>query len=95
MKLVQTLSVVIEALDRFEDLTPTLHALGQRHSAYGAVAQHYELVEEALVWAVGQVLGAGPGSEVLSAWRSLLRRVSAAMLDGVRMLAEGAPTEVA
>src|SRR5690349_17446364 len=67
MKLMNMLNAVLGNLDRFDSLTPVLHAMGQRHTAYGVLPRHYELVERALVWAVGQTLGADSGSEVLSA----------------------------
>jgi hemoglobin-like flavoprotein len=86
MKLMETLTVVVQALDRFESLMPVLHALGQRHTAYGVLPHHYGLVEEALLWALGQTLEVPSDSDVLAAWQQLLREVSTAMLTGASEL---------
>ena len=86
MKLMSMLTAVVESLDRFESLTPVLQAMGQRHTAYGVMPRHYEVVEQALVWALGQALGADSGSEFLSAWRTLVREVSAVMLAGAEVV---------
>lgn len=86
-KLMEMLTVAVESLDRFETLTPALHALGQRHTSYGVVVGHYGMVEQALLWAVGQALATGSDSEVLGAWRTLVQEVSSVMLEGADQLA--------
>jgi hemoglobin-like flavoprotein len=82
MKLMAMLAVVIDSIDRLEALTPTLHAMGQRHISYGVMSSHYEKVEQALIWALGQALATSSGSEVLAAWRTLIREVSTVMKAG-------------
>lgn len=86
IKLMSTLSLAVDSLDRFDELTPTLHAMGQRHTAYGVAPGQYLLVEQALLWALGQALAFPAGSEVLAAWQALIREISAAMLDGAALL---------
>jgi hemoglobin-like flavoprotein len=86
LKLMEMLSVVVDSLHRFEALTPALHSMGQRHTAYGVVARHYETVEQALIWALGQSLDITAGSETAAAWRTLITDVSAVMKAGADQL---------
>jgi len=86
LKLMQMIAAAVEGLDDLEALTPVLHALGQRHVSYGVVAQHYDLVAQALVWALTQALEALPDSDVISAWRTLIGEVSARMLEGADLI---------
>ena len=86
LKLMEMLSAVVNSMDRFDELTPVLHAMGQRHTSYGVEASHYVMVERALVWAIGQDLGADLQAEVLGAWRQLIRDVSAVMQAGAAQL---------
>ena len=86
LKLMEMLAVVIDSIDRFAELTPVLHAMGQRHTAYGVISRHYAIVEQALIWALGQSLAAASGSEVLAAWRTLIGNVSAVMQAGADQL---------
>jgi hemoglobin-like flavoprotein len=85
VKLMEMLASVVEAMDHLDSLTPTLHALGQRHTSYGVVPRHYEIVERALVWAIGQVLSLESGSEAANAWRKLIRELGAIMQTGAQM----------
>ena len=88
MKLMSMLTAVVESLDRFESLIPVLHAMGQRHTAYGVLPRHYEVVEQALAWAFGQALEVDSGTEVLWAWRKLVREVSDVMQVGAEELTQ-------
>lgn len=67
-KLMATIGTVVAALDRLGDIVPTVAALGQRHAGYGVRDEHYGTVAEALLWTLGQGLGAGFTSEVKDAW---------------------------
>jgi hemoglobin-like flavoprotein len=86
LKLMAMLAVIIDSIDRFEALTPALHAMGQRHTSYGVMPRDYEIVERALIWAVGQALATGSGSETLAAWRTLIQEVSTVMKAGADQL---------
>jgi nitric oxide dioxygenase len=85
-KLMEMLTAVVENLDRTESLTPVLQAMGQRHAGYGVTARHYELVEEALLWALGQALESGLDGEGRRAWQAVLGHVSATMQQGAALL---------
>ena len=82
LKLMEMMAAVVSSLNRFDAMTPALQAMGQRHVAYGVLPHHYGMVEDAFLWAVGQDLSVPSGSEVLEAWRTLIRDVSTVMLAG-------------
>jgi hemoglobin-like flavoprotein len=67
-KLMQTLAVVVRGLDRMDQLLPAVEALGRRHGAYGVQDEHYEVVAEALLWALGRGLGDAFTPAVSAAW---------------------------
>jgi len=83
-KLMDMLSAVVDNLEQLDTLTPALHAMGQRHVAYGVVDRHYDTVEQALLWSFGHALGADLDAETRAAWRTVIGKVSAAMKDGAR-----------
>lgn len=56
-KLMTTLAVVVDGLDRLEDLVPAVQALGVRHSTYGVTDADYDTVAQALLWTLQQGLG--------------------------------------
>jgi hemoglobin-like flavoprotein len=67
-KLVQALTAVVQGLDDFETLVPTLTGLGVRHARYGVTDAHYEKVGEALLWALEQGLARQWTQEAKIAW---------------------------
>ncbi len=67
-KLMQTITVVVNSLDRLEEILPAVKALGARHVEYGVVDAHYDTVAAALLWTLEQGLGAKFTSEVREAW---------------------------
>jgi len=81
-KLIGTIDAVVVALWRIEVLSPALAALGGRHVAYGARPEHYAVVGDALVDAVGESLGPVHTPAVAAAWRAAYDLVAAAMLAG-------------
>jgi hemoglobin-like flavoprotein len=85
-KLMEMLTAVVDHLDRTEVLTPVLQAMGQRHVGYGVTARHYDVVEQALLWALGQALEESFDAETRGAWRAVIGQVSTAMKEGARML---------
>ena len=66
-KLVQTLTVVVQGLDRLDALVPAVADLGRRHARYGVSESHYGTVGAALLWTLEQKLGAGWTPEVKAA----------------------------
>lgn len=80
-KLVETLHITIQALDKFEELAPVLAELGRKHAGYGVQPYQYEKLRSALLWALGQALGLEFDHETRAAWDQLLSSISAVMLD--------------
>jgi hemoglobin-like flavoprotein len=79
-KLMDTLGIVIDAIDRFEEMLPYLAELGRKHAAYGVQPYQYERLRTALLWALGQALGLEFNSETRAAWDRLLAAISAPMI---------------
>jgi nitric oxide dioxygenase len=81
-KIVDTLATVTESLDRFESIRPRLADLGRQHAGYGVRPEQYDTITTALLWAIGQALGADFDSPTREAWKLALTAVSAAMIAG-------------
>ena len=81
-KFVETLAIVVAALDRLEVIAPDLAAMGARHTGYGTEPHHYEWVRGALNWALGQVLRKDFTLDLQLAWNAAYRRVAEAMQQG-------------
>ena len=67
-KLAQALTVVVNGIDRPNDLRGAIETLGRRHTGYGVRDEHYATVGTALLWTLEQGLGAAFTSEVREAW---------------------------
>lgn len=70
-KLMQTLDLLVNGLDRLDDLVPAIEALGRRHLRYGVQDAHYGSVGEALLWTLEQGLGEHWTKEARAAWTEL------------------------
>jgi hemoglobin-like flavoprotein len=57
-KLIAMLVTVVGNLHQLERMLPAVQDLGRRHAAYGIIPEYYPPVGEALLWALGQGLGA-------------------------------------
>lgn len=85
-KLMDMLTAVADNLDQVDGLLPVLQAMGQRHAGYGVQPGHYAVVEEALLWALGQAAGDGLDADTKAAWRAVLSAVSAGMQSGAALI---------
>jgi hemoglobin-like flavoprotein len=79
MKLVQSLSVVVHALDDTDRLLPPLAALAKRHTRYGVELHHFHSVGEALIHALGETLGSAFTPELLRAWTDAYALITSVM----------------
>jgi hemoglobin-like flavoprotein len=84
-KLVDTLAIVTDSLDRFESMRPRLADLGRQHAGYGVRPEQYDTVITALVWAISQALGPDFDAPTRDAWTLALADLSAAMKDGANL----------
>ena len=78
-KLMDMLRVVVNGLNRLDELVPAVQALGRRHATYQVEDQHYETVGAALLWTLRQGLGEGFTPEVEDAWKAAYAVLSATM----------------
>jgi hemoglobin-like flavoprotein len=67
-KLMTMIRVVVNGLNRLDQLVPAIQELGRRHAGYGVRADHYATVGAALLWTLGQGLGDQFTPEVEAAW---------------------------
>lgn len=79
-KLVQTLAVIVAALDQLVELTPAIEALGRRHVGYGVSAAHYETVGHALLWTLQRALGDTFDDATREAWASAYHEMTTMMM---------------
>jgi nitric oxide dioxygenase len=81
-KLVTALAFVVAHLRSPEEVLPALRALGGAHVKYGARPEHYPIVCEELVAAMGEIAGTAWDPDIERDWKNALHLVSAAMLSG-------------
>ncbi len=67
-KLMIMINMVVNSLDRLETIAEVVKESGRRHVGYGVKAEHFDTVGKALIWTLGQGLGAGFTSEVKEGW---------------------------
>ncbi len=75
------LTVAVNGLGAFDFIRPALGELAMRHAGYGVKAEHYGMVGAALICILEQNLGADFTDEVRSAWLSVYRSLSGAMIE--------------
>ena len=83
-KLMAALGFVVGALRRPEAVLATAADLARRHVGYGVHEGHYGSVGEALLWTLGQGLGAAFTPELRQAWAAAYGLLSRAMIEAVR-----------
>jgi hemoglobin-like flavoprotein len=80
--LLGTLVLLRKSLRDLDAIVPKLRALGARHVAYGAQPDHYPVVGEVLIAAMGEIAGEAWRPEYERAWAAAFDVVAGAMLDG-------------
>ena len=80
--LMKAIGLAVENLHQPETLTETLHALGSRHVGYGAKAEHYPVVGEALLWTLEQGLGDDFDPATRDAWAAAYGLLAEVMQEG-------------
>jgi hemoglobin-like flavoprotein len=79
-KLMATLAIVVNGLSNLEMVLPAAASLATRHVSYGAKAEHYPVVGEALLWTLEKGLGADWTPEVADAWTTAYTTLSSFMI---------------
>jgi hemoglobin-like flavoprotein len=80
-KLMATLNVVVESLDKLDQVVPVAKELAIRHVPYGVKPGHYDTVGEALLWTLEQGLGTGFTADVKQAWAKAYTTLAGVMKE--------------
>jgi hemoglobin-like flavoprotein len=78
-KLMTMINTVVMSLDRLEPLLGAVEDLGRRHVGYGVTEAHYDTVGSALLWTLGQGLGAQFTPPVEAAWTEAYTTLASVM----------------
>jgi hemoglobin-like flavoprotein len=77
-RFMQVLATAVGSLSSMSTLVPIVQRLGLRHAACGVTADHYDSVQQALLWTLALILQDEYTDEVRSAWATAY-----AMLAGI------------
>ncbi len=80
-KLMATLALAVNSLDKLESLMPALEALSHRHVEYGVQPEHYGVVGQALLETLKKHLGAKFDAETKKAWLAVYTLLSTTMIN--------------
>jgi hemoglobin-like flavoprotein len=80
--LLATLVLLRKSLRDLGAIVPKLRALGRRHVAYGAHAEHYPIVATVLIASMAEVAGDKWRPEYERAWSAALDVIAGTMLEG-------------
>jgi hemoglobin-like flavoprotein len=81
-KLIDSISVVVNNLNKVEDVKETLMELGKRHRKYGAVTAHYAVVADVLIATLQEGMGDRFTQEAKVAWQKALNIINSVMIEG-------------
>jgi hemoglobin-like flavoprotein len=82
--LAKTLVWVVAHLDRRDMILPAVRELGRRHVGYGAAAEHYPVVRDALVDAMAIVAGPAWSPALADDWRGSIDLIGRHMVAAAR-----------
>lgn len=80
-KLMHTLALAVEGLRQPEHIIPAVQDLGRRHAGYGVKDEYYDILSEALLWTLAQVLGVEFTAPVRKAWEEAYTFLSEIMKE--------------
>jgi len=83
-KLMTMLATVVNGLTRLDVIVPAAQQLARRHVAYGARAEHYPVVGQALIDTLERGLGPAFTPEVREAWATAYGVLSGVMVEAQR-----------
>jgi hemoglobin-like flavoprotein len=82
-KVMDMLTSVAESLDDFQPMRVRLAELGRKHTEYGVRPGQYDTLTTALLWSLGQALGASFDVPTRDAWRLAINAICVAMKAGL------------
>ena len=77
--LMQSLRMLVESVDRFEEVVGVVESLGRRHAGYGVRDEHYDTVGAALLWTFGHALGDSFPPDAREAWAQMYECIATTM----------------
>ncbi len=80
-KLMTMITTAVSHLDKLADILEPVQDLGRRHADYGVKPEHYDTVGAALLWTLGQGLGAAFTAELEAAWTQTYTTLAGVMKD--------------
>ena len=80
-KLMQVMDAAVNGLSRLERIVSAIQELGRRHADYGVKDHHYATVGAALLWTLGQSLGAEFTPKVKDAWATVYAVLATTMRE--------------
>jgi hemoglobin-like flavoprotein len=80
-KLMTMITTAVMSLDKLDRIVPAVQDLGRQHGKYGVKDKDYDTVAGALLWTLGQGLGAGFTDEVKQAWVATYTVLAATMKE--------------
>ena len=81
VKFMEKLAIAVKGLDDLGSIAPFVQELGRRHAEYGVKTRDYEVVEEALLWALEEELGPAFQRNLKAAWSAAYWAISSIMID--------------
>ena len=81
-KLMDMLAAVVESIDDLQPMSERLAELGRKHAGYGVRPEQYETMTNALLWSIGQALGADFDASTRNAWKAAINAVCTRMMAG-------------
>jgi class 3 adenylate cyclase/hemoglobin-like flavoprotein len=85
-KLMHTLALAVEGLRQPEQIIRAVQDLGRRHAGYGVKTEYYDILGEALLWTLAQVLGVEFTAPVRKAWEEAYTFLSEIMKEAAAEL---------
>lgn len=84
VKLSAMIDMAVHRLKRPDGLEAALMALGAGHVKFGVTPQHYEIVGQALIKTISDILADRMSVELEHAWRDVYKLISETMQAGAR-----------
>ena len=83
-KLMSTIALAVNSLEKMPELAPVVQDLGGRHAGYGVKDEHYDIIAEVLLWTLDKGLGSDFTPEVKDAWIAVYTTLADAMKSAAR-----------
>ena len=85
-KVAVMLNLIVNKLDKPDELFPAAAALARRHVGYGVKGEHYDTVGAALLWTLATGLGQAFTDDVKAAWIAAYTVLCKVMIDAATMV---------